>query len=115
MRRMGEMGFADEQERLMREEAEEQNTTAAWFALGDFYNLRDDYDAAVTAFAQALKAGPNPAPMVKFAYADTLIQAQSIGSRSVQLRVGRRPVSSSRASWKPSEIRKPRRWRFGAT
>jgi tetratricopeptide (TPR) repeat protein len=74
-RRMGELGFADEQERLMREEAEERNTTAAWFALGDFYNLRDDYDAAVSAFAQALKAEPNPAPMVKFAYADTLIQA----------------------------------------
>jgi tetratricopeptide (TPR) repeat protein len=73
--RMGELGFADEQERLMREEAEEQNTTASWFALADFYNVRDNFDAAVGAFEQALKAESNPAPMIRFAYADTLIQA----------------------------------------
>jgi tetratricopeptide (TPR) repeat protein len=74
-RRMGALGFADEQERLMREEAEEQNTATAWFALGDYYNVRDDYDAAVSAFERALAAEPNPAPMIRFAYADTLIQA----------------------------------------
>jgi tetratricopeptide (TPR) repeat protein len=74
-RRMGELGFAEEQVRLMREEAEEQNTAASWFALGDFYNQRDKFDAAVSAFENALKAEPNPSAMIRFAYVDTLIQA----------------------------------------
>ena len=74
-RRMGRLGKPEEQERLMREAAEEQRSSAAWFNLGDFYVQREDYAAACTAFEQALTVEPNPAPMVRFAYADTLIAA----------------------------------------
>jgi len=74
-RRMGRLGEPEEQERLMREEAEEQGSSAAWFNLGDLYVRRENYAAACTAFEQALAAEPNPAPMVRFAYADTLIAA----------------------------------------
>jgi tetratricopeptide (TPR) repeat protein len=76
IRRMGNMGDQEEQERLLVTEAEERPSAGTWFALGDFYVSREKYEEACTAFEQAVEAGRNPAPMVRLAYADTLIQAE---------------------------------------
>jgi tetratricopeptide (TPR) repeat protein len=73
--RMRQLGKLEEEERLLREGAEEQPSTRAWFALGDHYVRRDDYDAACTAFEKALAASEEPPAMIRFAYADTLVQA----------------------------------------
>ena len=75
-RRMGRLGDEEEQERLLRLEAEERSTPQAWFTLADYYVVRDEFDAGVAAFEKALAAEPDPAPMVRFAYVDTLIQAE---------------------------------------
>jgi tetratricopeptide (TPR) repeat protein len=75
-RRMGALGQADEERRLLREEAEERPSAASWFALADFHVQRDEFDAGLEAFEQALAAEPNPSAMLRFAYADTLVQAE---------------------------------------
>jgi tetratricopeptide (TPR) repeat protein len=75
-RRMGAQGDAQAEERLLREEAEERPSAASWFALADHYVQRDEFDAALEAFEQALAASPDPTPMLRFAYADTLVQAE---------------------------------------
>jgi tetratricopeptide (TPR) repeat protein len=75
-RRMGRLDDEEEQERLLRQEAEEQASSRAWFALADFYVVRDDFDAGVAAFEKALAAESSPAPMIRFGYVDTLIQAE---------------------------------------
>ena len=75
-RRMGRLEDREQQERLLRLEAEEESTPRAWFALADFYVLRDQFDAAAAAFEKSLAAEADPAPMLRFAYIDTLIQAE---------------------------------------
>ena len=74
-RRLGALGDLEEQERLMREEAEERSTALAWFAVADLYAQREDFDAALGAFERALAAEPEPSAKLRFAYADTLAQA----------------------------------------
>jgi tetratricopeptide (TPR) repeat protein len=74
--RMSALGRTDEQERLLREEAEAQGSATAWFALADFLVEQERFDEAVTAFESALTADPAPTPMLRFAYADTLVQAK---------------------------------------
>jgi tetratricopeptide (TPR) repeat protein len=73
--RMAALGRPDEHERLLREEAEETQAAAAWFALADLYVQRETFDEALVAFEKALEASPSPPPMLRFAYADTLVQA----------------------------------------
>ncbi len=75
-RRMGRLEDWEEQEQLLRQEAEEQSTPQAWFALADFYVFRDEFDAGAAAFEKAVAAEADPAPMIRFAYVDTLIQAE---------------------------------------
>jgi tetratricopeptide (TPR) repeat protein len=75
-RRKGALGDADAQQRLLREEAEERPSPITWFALADFHVQRDEFDAALEAFEEALAASPDPSPMLLFAYADTLVQAE---------------------------------------
>jgi tetratricopeptide (TPR) repeat protein len=74
--RAGRLGDREEQERLLREDAEERSTPQAWFALADFYVLREEFDKGTTAFEMALAAEADPAPMARFAYIDTLIRAE---------------------------------------
>jgi tetratricopeptide (TPR) repeat protein len=74
-RRMRQLGKLEEEEELLREGAEERPSARTWFALGDHYVRRDDYDAACTAFEKALAASAEPQAMIRFAYADTLVQA----------------------------------------
>ncbi|MBW2231307.1 MAG: tetratricopeptide repeat protein [Deltaproteobacteria bacterium] len=73
--RMLSMGKAAEAERLLREEAELTGTPAAWFALADYHVQREEFEPAIGAFEQAIEASPNPSPIVRFAYADTLLAA----------------------------------------
>ena len=74
-RRLGARGAPEEEERLLREEAEERPSQRNWFALADFYVVRDRFDDALVAFEQALALPPAASPMLRFAYADTLVQA----------------------------------------
>jgi tetratricopeptide (TPR) repeat protein len=69
-------GDAEEEERLLRAEAEERPNTTAWFQLADFYVGRDEFDKALEAFDHALAMSPNPPETLLFAYADTLVQAE---------------------------------------
>jgi tetratricopeptide (TPR) repeat protein len=73
--RMGAIGDAEAQERLLRQVAEEQPSATAWFALADYYVQRDEFDPALDAFERALHASSDPPVMLRFAYADTLVQA----------------------------------------
>jgi tetratricopeptide (TPR) repeat protein len=73
--RMSALGRQDERERLLREEAQAQGSASAWFALADFLVEQERFDDAVAAFESALSASPSPSPMLRFAYADTLVQA----------------------------------------
>jgi tetratricopeptide (TPR) repeat protein len=75
-KRMGRLGDREEQERLLREEAEERSTPQAWFALADFYVVREEFGEGIAAFEEAMAAEPEPAPMTRFAYVDTLIRAE---------------------------------------
>ena len=77
-RRMKNMGRLEESERLFREEAEENPSPDAWFVLGDHYVGRDMLSEAVEAFREAVEVAPNPPPMIVFARADTLIQAERL-------------------------------------
>ena len=74
--RMSALGRPDEQERLLREDAQAQGSSSAWFALADFLVEQERFDDAVAAFESALGASPAPTPMLRFAYADTLVQAR---------------------------------------
>ena len=73
-RRHGAMGNIDVEERILREEAESRETAIAWFVLADHYVSRDLYDKAIVAFEEAVAITPG-APRLRFAYADTLVQA----------------------------------------
>jgi tetratricopeptide (TPR) repeat protein len=73
--RMGASGDAEAQERLLRQAAEEQSTATAWFALADYYVQRDAFEPALDAFERALQTSSDPPVMLRFAYADTLVQA----------------------------------------
>jgi tetratricopeptide (TPR) repeat protein len=72
--RMQTFGKREEALELLRAEAEERPSAASWFAVADYYVDAEDYEAAAEAFDRALAAGPDPPPMIRFAYADTLIQ-----------------------------------------
>ncbi len=74
--RMKMFGDTDEQERLLREEAERRPSTNSWFMLADFYVGRDEFDKALEAFDHALAVTPDPPESLLFAYADTLVQAE---------------------------------------
>jgi len=74
--RMRRFGEAEEQERLLRAEAEERPSTTSWFTLANFYVGRDEFDEALEAFDHALALSPNPPESLLFAYADTLVQAE---------------------------------------
>ena len=75
-RRMGARGDAAAEEKLLREAAEARPSQTTWFALADHYVQRDELTAALAAFEQALAVSPDPPPMLRFAYADTLAQAE---------------------------------------
>jgi tetratricopeptide (TPR) repeat protein len=75
-RRIGGQGDAAGEERLLREAAEERSSPAAWFALADYYVKRDEFGPALEAFERAMAASPDPPSMLRFAYADTLVQAE---------------------------------------
>jgi tetratricopeptide (TPR) repeat protein len=75
-KRVGRLGDLEEQERLLREEAEERSTPQAWFVLADFYVVTKEFDEGANAFERALAAEADPPPMTRFAYVDTLIQAE---------------------------------------
>jgi tetratricopeptide (TPR) repeat protein len=74
--RMRVLGRPEDEERLLREEAERRPTGTNWYRLADHYVQRDMNDEAVEAFEQVLAVTANPEPMVRFAFADTLIQAR---------------------------------------
>jgi tetratricopeptide (TPR) repeat protein len=73
-RRLGALGETEEEERLLREEAETRASALAWFVLADHYVQRDLFDEAIEAFERALFISPR-SPHLRFAYADTLVQA----------------------------------------
>jgi len=73
---MKAFGNTDEEERLLREQAETEQTVEAWFRLADLYVGRDDFDKALDAFDRAIALSPNPPEPLRFAYADTLVQAK---------------------------------------
>jgi tetratricopeptide (TPR) repeat protein len=72
--RMKMFGDAEEQERLLRAQAEEQPSANAWFNLADFHVGRDEFDKALEAFDHALAMTSDPPESLLFAYADTLVQ-----------------------------------------
>ena len=75
-RRMGALGEFQEEEALLREEAETAANGQAWFALADLYVQRENFEEAVLAFERALASERAPSSMLRFAYADTLVQAE---------------------------------------
>jgi len=77
-RRLGALGEPEEEERLLREEAETRGSVLAWFVIADYYVQRDRFDEAIEAFEHALSVGP-ASPRLRFAYADTLVQAERFG------------------------------------
>jgi tetratricopeptide (TPR) repeat protein len=74
-RRLGALGDSEAEERLLREEAEKRASVPAWFVLADYYVRLDRFDEAILAFEHATAIGP-PSPRLRFAYADTLVQAE---------------------------------------
>jgi len=74
--RMRMMGETEEQERLLRAEAEERPSINSWFRLADFYVGREEFDEALEAFEHALARTSDPPESLLFAYADTLVQAE---------------------------------------
>jgi tetratricopeptide (TPR) repeat protein len=74
--RLGMLGDAEEQERLLREEAELRPSWLAWFTVADFYVRREAWDEAIEAFENARTTSRSPSAKLLFAYADTLIQAE---------------------------------------
>ena len=74
LQRMDARGDHEEVERLLIEWTEEEPSPSSWFALGSFYTKREDHEAALRSFEQALGLTQNPSPMLVFAYGDTLIQ-----------------------------------------
>ena len=75
-RHLGALGEAEEEESLLRAEAEERPSPEAWFMLADFYVQRDEFDDALEAFQASLAASRAPPEIFRFAYADTLVQAE---------------------------------------
>lgn len=85
-RRLGALGDLEEAERLLRAEAAERPSQSIWFALADFYVQQEAFEPAVDAFERALAAGvQEPPPMLRFAYADTLVQAKQLDKAREQL------------------------------
>ena len=74
-RRLGTLGKPEEEERLLREAAEEERSVISWFMLADFYVRGEAYVEALDAFERALAVGP-VTPRLRFAYADTLVRAK---------------------------------------
>ncbi|MBW1883142.1 MAG: tetratricopeptide repeat protein, partial [Deltaproteobacteria bacterium] len=74
-RRLGALGEPEEEERLLREEAETHGSGLAWFVLADYYVEHDRLDEAIEAFERALSVSPGSSRL-RFAYADTLVQAE---------------------------------------
>ena len=74
--RMRMFGNVEEQERLLRAEAEERPSMNSWFQLADFHVGRDEFDKALEAFDHALALATDPPESILFAYADTLVQAE---------------------------------------
>ena len=72
--RMKRFGDTEEQERLLRAEAEERPSMNSWFMLANFYVGRDEFDKALEAFDHALALNSDPPESLFFAYADTLVQ-----------------------------------------
>ena len=73
--RMGALGNFEEQERLLREEAEERPSWLAWFNVADLHVQREAWDPAIDAFERAAAETAAPNPKLLFAFADTLVQA----------------------------------------
>jgi tetratricopeptide (TPR) repeat protein len=73
--RLAAQGDLDGAEALLREDAEARPISATWFALADHQVRRERFDPALEAFEKALAADADPQPMLRFAYADTLVQA----------------------------------------
>lgn len=74
-RRLGALGETEEEERLLRQEAEERPSPLSWFILADLYVQRELFDEALKAFERAL-AIDSSEPRLRFAYADTLVRAE---------------------------------------
>ncbi len=90
-RRLGAMGDLDEEERIFREEVEAQDTPMAWFGLADLYVQREEYDRALASFEKAIQLSPEPSPSLRFAYADTLVQAGRYAEARRQLETIEQP------------------------
>ncbi|HXV36822.1 MAG TPA: tetratricopeptide repeat protein [Myxococcota bacterium] len=71
---MRSVGRSEDEERLLREDAEQNQSVDGWFRLADFYVGRDEFDEALEAFDFALALSPDPPESLLFAYADTLVQ-----------------------------------------
>ncbi|MEE2674612.1 MAG: tetratricopeptide repeat protein [Myxococcota bacterium] len=74
-RRVGALGKPEDEERLLREEAEERPTPMSWFVLADYYVSREEYVEALDAFERAVASG-SATSRLRFAYADTLVRAE---------------------------------------
>ncbi len=74
-RRLGALGSPMEEERLLREAAEQNPSLLSWFTLADFLVRRGDFGSAITSFEKAMALRSDPPAKLRFAYADTLIQA----------------------------------------
>jgi tetratricopeptide (TPR) repeat protein len=73
--RKGALGDFETQARLLREEAELHPSGGSWFLVADLHVQREEFEPAVEAFEAAIEVDPDPSPMLRFAYADTLVQA----------------------------------------
>jgi tetratricopeptide (TPR) repeat protein len=93
-RRLGALGESEEEERLLREEAERRDAVQSWFVLADYYVQNDRFDEAISAFEHAMSAGP-VSPRLRFAYADTLVQAERFEkAREVSSRLNKSELRS---------------------
>jgi len=93
-RRLGALGESEEEERLLREEAEKRAAVQPWFVLADYYVQNDRFDEAIDAFEHAMSAGP-VSPRLRFAYADTLVQAERFEkAREVSSRLNKSELRS---------------------
>lgn len=93
-RRLGALGQPKEEERLLRVEAETRSSTLSWIVLADYYVSSDRFEQAIDAFASALAISPGSSRL-RFAYADTLVQAERFDeARDISSRIDQAELRS---------------------